>query len=162
MTRQDQLNVKNRTLFIADNLDILRGINDECIDLIYLDPPFNTDEVYKAPIGSAAEGAEFKDIWTDEVIKHSVTEYVHGQASTNVVESLRFIRKGGYIGTYHKMSPTHLQRYIQEFEGQHSLCIDDTSDQMELTMRQQIGRRPRHWDIVKRNSLKSGGRAMAS
>ena len=70
MTRQDQLNVKNRTLFIADNLDILRGINDECIDLIYLDPPFNTDEVYKAPIGSAAEGAEFKDIWTDEDIKH--------------------------------------------------------------------------------------------
>ena len=70
MTRQDQLNVKNQTLFIADNLDILRGINDECIDLIYLDPPFNTDEVYKAPIGSAAEGAEFKDIWTDEDIKH--------------------------------------------------------------------------------------------
>ena len=69
MTRQDQLNVKNRTLFIADNLDILRGINDECIDLIYLDPPFNTNRQYKAPIGSPAEGAEFKDIWTDEDIK---------------------------------------------------------------------------------------------
>ena len=64
------LNVKNRTLFIADNLDILRGINDECIDLIYLDPPFNTSKQYKAPIGSPAEGAEFKDIWTDEDIKH--------------------------------------------------------------------------------------------
>ena len=162
MTRHDQLNVKNRTLFIADNLDILRGINDECIDLIYLDPPFNTDEVYKAPIGSAAEGAEFKDIWTDEVIKHSVTEYVHGQASTNVVESLRFIRKGGYIGTYHKMSPTHRQRYIQEFEGQHLLCIADTLDHMELTIRQQIGKRLLYQDLVKRDSLKSGGRAMAS
>ncbi len=63
------MNIKNRTLFIADNLDILRGINSDCIDLIYLDPPFNSKKKYKAPIGSPAEGAEFKDIWTDEDIK---------------------------------------------------------------------------------------------
>ena len=63
------MNLKNRTLFIADNLDILRGINTDCIDLIYLDPPFNTKKQYKAPIGSPAEGAEFKDIWTDDDIK---------------------------------------------------------------------------------------------
>ena len=63
-------NISNRTLFIADNLEIMRGINDECIDLIYLDPPFNSNRNYKAPIGSPAEGAEFKDIWTDEDIKH--------------------------------------------------------------------------------------------
>lgn len=63
------MNVKNRTLFIADNLDIMRGIDSETIDLIYLDPPFNTKKRYKAPIGSPAEGAEFKDIWTDEDVK---------------------------------------------------------------------------------------------
>jgi len=51
---KNPMNVANRTLFIADNLDILRGINDNCIDLIYLDPPFNTNKKYKAPIGSAA------------------------------------------------------------------------------------------------------------
>lgn len=64
------MNVKNRTLFIADNLEIMRGIDSEMIDLIYLDPPFNTNKQHKAPIGSRAEGAEFKDIWTDEDIKH--------------------------------------------------------------------------------------------
>ena len=42
----------------------------ETIDLIYLDPLFNTKKKFKAPIGSPAEGAEFKDIWTDEDIKH--------------------------------------------------------------------------------------------
>ena len=63
------MNVKNRTLFIADNLDIMRGMDSETIDLIYLDPPFNTNKKYKAPIGSPAEGAEFKDIWTDEDVK---------------------------------------------------------------------------------------------
>ena len=64
------MNVENRTLFIADNLDILRGIDSETINLIYLDPPFNSKKIFKAPIGSRAEGAEFKDIWTDEDIKH--------------------------------------------------------------------------------------------
>lgn len=63
------MNVKNRTLFIADNLDIMRGMNSQTIDLIYLDPPFNTNRNYKAPIGSPAEGAQFKDIWKDEDIK---------------------------------------------------------------------------------------------
>ena len=63
------MNVENRTLFIADNLDIMRGMDSESIDLIYLDPPFNSNRNYKAPIGSPAEGATFKDIWTDEDIK---------------------------------------------------------------------------------------------
>ena len=63
------MNVENRSLYIADNLDIMRGIDSETIDLIYLDPPFNTKKNYKAPIGSPAEGASFKDIWTDEDIK---------------------------------------------------------------------------------------------
>ena len=61
--------IPNRTLFIADNLDIMRGMNSETVDLIYLDPPFNTKKKFKAPIGSPAEGAEFKDIWTDEDVK---------------------------------------------------------------------------------------------
>lgn len=63
------MNVENRTLFIRDNLDIMRCMDSECIDLIYLDPPFKSDKKWKAPIGSPAEGAEFKDIWTDEDIK---------------------------------------------------------------------------------------------
>lgn len=63
------MNVENRTLFIADNLEIMRGMDSETIDLIYLDPPFNTNKQYKAPIGSKAEGAEFKDIWTDEDVR---------------------------------------------------------------------------------------------
>ncbi len=58
------LNVKNRTLFTGDNLDVVRGINSESVDLIYLDPPFNSNRNYEAPIGSEAAGAAFKDTWT--------------------------------------------------------------------------------------------------
>ena len=57
-------NFVNRTLWTADNLDILRGMNSECVDLIYLDPPFNSNKTYSAPVGSKAAGAAFKDTWT--------------------------------------------------------------------------------------------------
>ena len=42
----------------------MRGMNSACVDLIYLDPPFNSKANYAAPIGSAAAGAAFKDTWT--------------------------------------------------------------------------------------------------
>ena len=58
------MNVENRTIFEGDNLHILRGFDSETIDLIYLDPPFNSNRTYEAPIGSAAAGAAFKDAWT--------------------------------------------------------------------------------------------------
>ena len=38
--------IKNRTIFEGDNLPILRRIVPECIDLIYLDPPFNSNRKY--------------------------------------------------------------------------------------------------------------------
>ena len=58
------MNVENRTIFEGDNLHILRGLDSETIDLIYLDPPFNSNRTYEAPIGSEAAGAAFKDAWT--------------------------------------------------------------------------------------------------
>ena len=61
--------IKSRTIFTGDNLPILRGMDDESIDLIYLDPPFNSDHDYSAPIGSEAAGAEFKDTWGESDIK---------------------------------------------------------------------------------------------
>ena len=68
-------NWKNRTMWTGDNLQILRGMNSESVDLIYLDPPFNSNRDYSAPIGSEAAGAAFKDTWTLE----DVDEAWHGE-----------------------------------------------------------------------------------
>ena len=57
-------NWANRTIWTGDNLPIMRGMNSESVDLIYLDPPFNSKANYAAPIGSRAAGAAFKDTWT--------------------------------------------------------------------------------------------------
>ena len=59
-----KLNWKNQTIWTEDNLPIMRGMNSESVDLIYLDPPFNSKTDYAAPIGSKAAGAAFKDTWT--------------------------------------------------------------------------------------------------
>ena len=69
-----ELNVENRSLFVGDNLDVLRGINSGCVDLIYLDPPFNSKKNYAAPIGSRAAGAKFDDFWTlDEINRETLS-----------------------------------------------------------------------------------------
>ena len=56
-------NFADKTIWTGDNLDVLRGMNSECVDLIYLDPPFNSNRTYQAPVGSKAAGAAFKDTW---------------------------------------------------------------------------------------------------
>ena len=53
-------NFANRTIWTGDNLDILRGLNSECVDLIYLDPPFNSNRNYSAPVGSRLESRDAK------------------------------------------------------------------------------------------------------
>ena len=68
-------NFRNRTVWTGDNLDILRGLNSESVELIYLDPPFNSNKTYSAPIGSKAAGASFKDAWTLD----DVDEAWHGE-----------------------------------------------------------------------------------
>ncbi|MCY4305540.1 MAG: DNA methyltransferase [Aestuariivita sp.] len=57
-------NWANKTIWTGDNLPIMRGMNPASVDLIYLDPPFNSNTNYAAPIGSKAAGAEFKDTWS--------------------------------------------------------------------------------------------------
>ena len=70
------LNTKNRTIFCRDNLDVLEGINSNSVDLIYLDPPFNKNKTFTAPIGSSAEGANFKDYFREEDVKDEWVETI--------------------------------------------------------------------------------------
>ena len=61
-------NWHNRTLFVADNIHILRGMNSESVDCIATDPPFNAKRVFNAPLGSKSASQRFDDRWRwDEV-----------------------------------------------------------------------------------------------
>ena len=56
-------NFASGTIWTGDCLEVMRGMNSQTVDLIYLDPPFNSNANYAAPVGSAAAAA-FKDTWT--------------------------------------------------------------------------------------------------
>ena len=86
-------------LFYGDNLRVLRdSIEDESVDLIYLDPPFNSKRDYnllfKTPKGAKTEAqiAAFKDSWFwGEQAEGEYRDLLH-QANTPVAEMMRAFR----------------------------------------------------------------------
>ena len=92
------------------------------------------------------------------VIKHSLKEYVKGDVHTNGIESLWSMLKRAHKGTFHKLSPKHLDRYVQEFAGRHNVRDLDTIDQMGQTAAGMDGKRLRYKDLVATNGLPSGAR----
>ena len=80
----------------------------------------------KFVVDSAADGAT---VYTDDAsaykgmpfdhatVRHSVGEYVRDMAHTNGIESFWSMLKRAHKGVYHKISPKHLQRYVNEFSG---------------------------------------------
>ena len=81
-------------------------------------------------------------------VRHSVREFVKGQAHTNGIESFWAMLKRGYYGTYHRMSEKHLQRYVNEFSGRHNMRRMDTIDQMASVVKGMDGKRLRYRDLV--------------
>lgn len=51
-----------------------------------------------------------------QTVNHKKGEYVRGDAHVNSSESVHSLMKRGVIGVYHHWSPTHLHRYLSEFD----------------------------------------------
>jgi Uncharacterized protein related to capsule biosynthesis enzymes len=64
-------------LYCGDNMERLAAYPDECIDLIYLDPPFFSNRQYEVIWGDEAEVRSFEDRWY---------EPVGGAASTHIIK----------------------------------------------------------------------------
>ncbi|SOD02553.1 adenine-specific DNA-methyltransferase [bacterium JGI 053] len=87
-------------LFYGDNLDVLRGhkreIPDESVDLVYADPPFNSDRAFNVFFGHGADqkGAQtqaFDDTWTWDHSAAAAYEDALGQGGS-VAELMRAFR----------------------------------------------------------------------
>ena len=83
-----------------------------------------------------------------KAVQHKIKQYVDGQAHTNGIESFWALLKRGYYGTYHRMSPAHLQRYINEFAGRHNLRCLDTIRQMGTMVQRMEGKQLRYIDLT--------------
>ena len=82
-------------------------------------------------------------------VNHSAGEYIKGQAHTNGVESFWSMLKRGHAGVYHKMSPKHLQRYIDEYVGRHNVRPLATIEQIELTFKGMSGKRLTYKELIR-------------
>ncbi len=54
-------------------------------------------------------------LYEHQTIKHMLKEYVRGDVHTNTIENFWSILKRGVYGTYHSISPKHVQNYLEEF-----------------------------------------------
>ena len=94
-----------------------------------------------------------------EAVRHSVAEYVRDKAHTNGIESFWAMLKRAHTGMFHKMSPKHLNRYVQEFSGKHNLRDMDTAAQMAVVAAGLIGKRLMYSQLIADNGLPSGARS---
>ena len=106
------------------------------------------------------EAAAYKGMpeFDHEAVNHSVSEYVDGMAHTNGIESFWSMLKRAHKGTFHKISPKHLQRYTSEFAGKHNIRDSGTLVQMRDTVARLVGRNLLYRDLIRSNGLSNGAR----
>ena len=84
--------LSGNALVCGDNLDVLKELPDECIDLIYLDPPFNSNHNYVAAFGDRGRvDAQLRDIWRWTVeTENAYQRLPHGNL-LNAVNAVRLV-----------------------------------------------------------------------
>ncbi len=160
------MNWKDKTIFIGDNLHIMRGMNSDSVDLIYLDPPFNSNRNYAAPIGSRAAGAAFKDTWTlSDVDLAEHGELAEGAPPLHTVIQAAREAHGKGMQSYLIMMSTRLlemERILKDTGGIYLHCDPTASHYLKLVMDVVFGRDNFRNEVVwKRTSTKSLGRRYA-
>lgn len=94
-----------------------------------------------------------------ESVRHSTGEYVRNMAHTNGMESFWPMLKRAHKGTFHKISPKHLNRCVTEFSGRHNARDEDTIDQMAGIVVGMEGKQLTYGQLTADNGLSSAARS---
>ena len=140
------------TLYTNDNLLILHGMNTNSVDLIYLDPPFNSKRIYSAPIASKSAGITFKDMWTWEDVNESYLDKLVEQYASLVqyIESIQIIHSKAMMAyiTYMTQRIIELYRILKD-TGSIYLHVDPTaSHYLKIVLDQIFGKHNFRNEIV--------------
>ncbi len=135
------------TLYYGDNLEILQlHIPDECIDLIYLDPPFNSSQDYNAffkekdGTKSADQIRAFKDTWEwNEVSALSYKRVVESSSSkiSNAMQAFRkFLGDNDMLAYLSMMAPRliELKRVLKQTGSIFLHCDPTASHYLKMLM----------------------------
>lgn len=133
-------------LYYGDNLEILRRyIRDETVDLVYLDPPFNSNATYNVLFGgkggerAAAQVQAFGDTWTwDESAARSYQETVEagGAASEAMQAFKRLLNQGDMMAYLAMMAPRliELRRVLKPTGSIYLHCDSTASHYLKVLM----------------------------
>ena len=80
--------IDTRVIYCGDNLNQLGKLPDACVDLIYIDPPFNSNRNYEVFWGETMEKSAFED-------RHESTNAYVGYMGPRCVELHRVLKKSG-------------------------------------------------------------------
>jgi DNA modification methylase len=156
------------TLYYGDNLDILRRyIKDESVDLIYLDPPFNSNATYnvlfaqKDGTQSSAQIQAFEDTWQwDENAVRTYTEEVEkGGPVADALRAFYLILGGSNMMAYLTMMAPRLMELRRVLKPTGSLylhCDPTASHYLKVLLDMVFGAENYRNEIIwKRTNAKS-------
>jgi DNA modification methylase len=159
-------------LYYGDNLEVIRKhFPNECVDLIYLDPPFNSKADYnilfkeKSGKESVAQTQAFSDFWTWDTVAEAT--YMEIQKDPNLGKMITFLH--GYLGkndmmAYLVMMAIRLQKLHEVLKSTGSIylhCDPTSSHYLKILMDSIFGVRNFRNEIVwKRTHAHSGAKRL--
>ena len=132
-------------LYTGDNLYILHGMNSNSVDLIYLDPPFNSKRMYSAPVGSKAAGSSFKDMWSWSDVDTFYLERLSQDypGLVRFIESISFTHSKAMMAyvTYMTQRIIELHRILKDTGSFYLHCDQTASHYLKIALDQIFGRK---------------------
>jgi site-specific DNA-methyltransferase (adenine-specific) len=136
----------NNCLYYGDNLEVLRlHVKDDTVDLVYLDPPFKSDQDYNVLFaekdGSAASAQfrAFEDTW--EWNQDSASTYEHlveagGRVSTVMQALRRFLGTNDMLAYLTMMAPrlVELRRVLKQTGSLYLHCDPTASHYLKILL----------------------------
>jgi len=118
--------VDTRLVYCGDNLDKLPQLPDGCVDLIYIDPPFNSNRNYEVFWGETKEKRSFED-------RHASTEAYIEFMRPRCVELARVLKK---TGSFYYHCDWHASHYVKVMLDQ---ILGENNFQNEIVWKRQSG-----------------------
>jgi len=160
----------DNTLYYGDNLDILRRyVDDESVDLVYLDPPFNSNQDYNVLFAeqdgsrAAAQIKAFEDTWRwDRLAARTYEEVVesqHHQVSKALQAFRTFLGESDMMAYLTMMAPRliELHRVLKNTGSIYLHCDPTASHYLKMLMDAVFGPQNLRAEVIWRRTYGHGG-----
>lgn len=128
--------IDTRVIYCGDNLEQLPKLPDNCVDLIYIDPPFNSNRNYEVFWGETKEKRAFED-------RHASTQAYIDYMRPRCVELARVLKK---TGSFYYHCDWHASHYVKVMLDQ---IFGENNFKNEIVWRRTQGRKSeRQWPRV--------------